>query len=88
MGESMLGAMAVLMKNFYKYAGTDGDNPSMSKAELRDMLTTEIPDMVGDPEKLKAFFAGMDRDNDGQVSFNEYIVLVGCLMVILKEMMS
>ncbi|KAJ4931037.1 hypothetical protein JOQ06_025337 [Pogonophryne albipinna] len=88
MGESMLGAMAVLMKNFYKYAGTDGDNASMSKAELRDMLTTEIPDMVGDPEKLKAFFAGMDGDNDGQVSFNEYIKLVGCLMVILKEMMS
>ncbi|XP_034084219.1 protein S100-A2-like [Gymnodraco acuticeps] len=88
MGESMLGAMAVLMKNFNKYAGTDGDKGSMSKKELSEMLHKEIPGMVGDKKQLDAFFTGLDGDKDGTVSFNEYIVLVGSLMMMLKEMLD
>ncbi|KAK1895224.1 Protein S100-A4 [Dissostichus eleginoides] len=88
MGGSMLEAMVVLMKNFNKYAGKDADKSSISKAELSDLLNTEIPGMVGDKKELDAFFAGLDGDKDGTVSFNEYIVLVGSLMMILKEMLD
>ncbi|KAI4810831.1 hypothetical protein KUCAC02_013759 [Chaenocephalus aceratus] len=86
MGDSMLGAMAVLKKNFDKYAGTDAEKGSMSKAELSEMLHQEIPGMIGDKKQLDQFFTALDEDKDGTVSFNEYIVLVGSLMMMLKEM--
>jgi len=45
MGE-MIGAMALLMKNFKKYAGQDADKETISKKELSDMLHAEIPGMI------------------------------------------
>ncbi|KAL3060162.1 hypothetical protein OYC64_014695 [Pagothenia borchgrevinki] len=87
MGE-MIGAMALLMKNFKKYAGQDADKETISKKELSDMLHAEIPGMVGDKKELDAFFTSLDGDEDGKVSFDEYIVLVGSLMMILKEMLD
>uniref|UniRef100_A0A9J7ZD22 Protein S100 n=1 Tax=Cyprinus carpio carpio TaxID=630221 RepID=A0A9J7ZD22_CYPCA len=39
--------MALLIAAFYKYSGKEGDKTTLSKGELKDMLTAELGDILG-----------------------------------------
>lgn len=40
-------AMQLMIQTFHKYSGNEGDKYTLSKVELKDMLTTELGNYLG-----------------------------------------
>lgn len=40
-------AMAMLISTFHKYSGKEGDKFTLSKGELKELLTAEMGDIFG-----------------------------------------
>merc|ERR1739838_512399 len=81
---TLLKAMSDLKSVFDKYAGKDGDNKTLSKAELTVLLRTELPG-AGSKAEMDKFFSMLDHDKDGVVDFTEYVTFVASLTVIINE---
>ncbi|XP_007544679.1 protein S100-P-like [Poecilia formosa] len=80
----LLGAIGILKQTFDEYAGTDGDKTTLSKKEIAAMLKKELPGAGGDKkEEVDQFFKMLDEDGDGVVNFNEYIIFVATLALLL-----
>ncbi|KAL7393213.1 hypothetical protein ABVT39_008032 [Epinephelus coioides] len=80
-------AMMKLQNVFDKYAGQDGDKKTLSKAELSNLLHKEFSVPKGTKSaELDTFFSALDNDNDGVVTFEEYVTFVAALATIQKEM--
>uniref|UniRef100_A0A9J7ZB05 Protein S100 n=1 Tax=Cyprinus carpio carpio TaxID=630221 RepID=A0A9J7ZB05_CYPCA len=80
--------MALLIAAFYKYSGKEGDKTTLSKGELKDMLTAELGDILGkssDKAALDKIFKDLDANADGTVDFQEYITLVACITMLCNE---
>ena len=46
-------AMQLLIKTFHKYSGNEGDKYTLSRAELKEMLTTELGNYLGVRKHIK-----------------------------------
>ncbi|XP_059211179.1 protein S100-P-like [Centropristis striata] len=72
-------AMAILMKTFDTYAGTDAKKDTLSKTEAKTLLEKELPGLIkaaknqGEVDKL---LKGLDMDGDSEVDFTEFVILV------------
>ncbi|XP_059364704.1 ictacalcin-like isoform X2 [Carassius carassius] len=80
--------MALLISAFYKYSGKEGDKKTLSKGELKDLLTAEMADIFGkstDKTALDKIFKDLDANQDGSVDFQEYITLVACITMICND---
>nr|XP_020462871.1 protein S100-A1-like [Monopterus albus] len=81
-------AMQLMIQTFHKYSGNEGDKYTLSKAELKEMLTTELGNYLGnvqDKEAVEKVMADLDSNNDGEVDFTEFIILVGALTVACND---
>nr|XP_055066497.1 ictacalcin-like [Misgurnus anguillicaudatus] len=81
-------AMASLIAVFYKYSGKEGDKKTLSKGELKDLLTAEMGDVIGkstDQAALDKIFKDLDANRDGTVDFQEYVTLVACITMMCNE---
>uniref|UniRef100_A0A8C2EXM4 S100/CaBP-9k-type calcium binding subdomain domain-containing protein n=1 Tax=Cyprinus carpio TaxID=7962 RepID=A0A8C2EXM4_CYPCA len=47
--------MALLIAAFYKYSGKEGDKTTLSKGELKDLLTAELGDILTVRDTAKLF---------------------------------
>ncbi|XP_069041624.1 uncharacterized protein [Lepisosteus oculatus] len=82
------GAMGLMIQTFHKYSGKEGDKYTLSKAELKDLLTNELGNYLGNPQDKDAVdkvMKDLDANRDGQVDFTEFIILVGALTVACNE---
>ncbi|KAJ3609763.1 hypothetical protein NHX12_024274 [Muraenolepis orangiensis] len=70
--------LAILHSTFQKYAGTDGDNKTISKKELSAMLKEQLPMLAGD-ECVTALMETLDQDKSGTLDFMEYCVMITTL---------
>ncbi|XP_006078337.2 protein S100-G [Bubalus bubalis] len=61
---------------FEKYAAKEGDPNQLSKEELKLLLQTEFPSLLKGPSTLDELFEELDKNGDGEVSFEEFQVLV------------
>ncbi|XP_016356335.1 ictacalcin-like [Sinocyclocheilus anshuiensis] len=80
--------MALLIAAFHKYSGKEGDKHTLTKGELKDMLNTELSDILGksgDQGALDKIFKDLDANADGTVDFQEYITLVACITMLCNE---
>ncbi|XP_018944758.1 ictacalcin-like [Cyprinus carpio] len=80
--------MALLIAAFYKYSGKEGDKTTLSKGELKDMLTAELGDILGkssDKAAVDQIFKDLDANADGTVDFKEYVNLVACITMLCNE---
>ncbi|XP_026800582.1 ictacalcin 2 [Pangasianodon hypophthalmus] len=80
--------MAMLISAFHKYSGKEGDKCTLSKAELKDLLTNELKDIFGktqDKGALDKIFRDLDANADGVVDFQEYVTLVACITMLCNE---
>ncbi|XP_017323586.1 ictacalcin-like [Ictalurus punctatus] len=83
--------MALLISTFHKYSGKEGDKLTLTKGELKDLLTKELGDIFGkssDQAKVDKIFKDLDANADGVVDFQEYVTLVACLTMLCNKPLS
>lgn len=109
--------MQLMIQTFHKYSGNEGDKYTLSRAELKEMLTAELGSYLGvrkhsrkvetrvpkglvppdqlmalsspqnaqDKEAVDRVMGDLDSNNDGEVDFTEFIILVGALTVACND---
>ncbi|KAB5517946.1 hypothetical protein PHYPO_G00173410 [Pangasianodon hypophthalmus] len=81
-------AMQMLIKTFHKYSGKEGDKYTLSRGELRELLTEELGNYLGnaqDKDAVERVMSDLDANNDGEVDFTEFIILMGALTVACND---
>ncbi|XP_074836843.1 protein S100-A2-like [Carettochelys insculpta] len=79
MASSLEQALGLLVSTFYKYSGREGDRYKLSKAEMKELLLTELPSFVGDQVDeggLKEMMEKLDAYRDKELDFQEYAVFL------------
>nr|XP_001494448.1 protein S100-A12 [Equus caballus] len=64
---------------FHQYSARVGHFDTLSKGELKQLITRELANSIKntkDKATIDQIFQDLDADKDGQVSFNEFVVLV------------
>ncbi|NXM26917.1 S100Z protein, partial [Oxyruncus cristatus] len=77
-------AMDTLIRIFHHYSGKEGDRYKLSKVELKELLTNELTDFLSgqkDPLLVDKIMKDLDSNNDNELDFNEFVVLVAALTV-------
>ncbi|KAM8752626.1 protein S100-G [Rhynchonycteris naso] len=57
---------------FEKYAAKEGDPNQLSKEELTLLIQNEFPSLLKGPNTLEDLFKELDKNGDGEVSFEEF----------------
>ncbi|XP_042346759.1 protein S100-A1 [Plectropomus leopardus] len=81
-------AIEGLIDVFHSYSGKEGDKYKLSKAELKNLLQGELADFLAatkDPMVVEKIMADLDENQDGQVDFQEFVLLVAVLTVACNE---
>ncbi|XP_017280500.1 S100 calcium binding protein T [Kryptolebias marmoratus] len=81
-------AMQLMIQTFHQYSGNEGDKYTLSRAELKELLTTELGNYLGnaqDKEAVDKVMNDLDSNNDGEVDFTEFVILVGALTVACND---
>ncbi|KPP63984.1 protein S100-A1 protein-like [Scleropages formosus] len=85
---SLENAMQLMIQTFHKYSGKEGDRFTLSRGELKEMLTQELGTYLGnaqDKDAVDKVMNDLDSNNDGEVDFTEFIILVGALTVACND---
>ncbi|KAK7804709.1 hypothetical protein U0070_022412 [Myodes glareolus] len=61
---------------FEKYAAKEGDPNQLSKEELKLLIQSEFPSILKDSSTLDSLFKELDKNGDGEVSFEEFQALI------------
>uniref|UniRef100_A0A669Q9K7 Protein S100-A4 n=1 Tax=Phasianus colchicus TaxID=9054 RepID=A0A669Q9K7_PHACC len=75
-------ALAVMVSTFHKYSGKEGDKFKLSKAELKELLTRELPSFITGFQKL---MNNLDSNRDSEVDFHEYATFLACVAVMCND---
>ncbi|KAG7500859.1 S100-A1-like isoform X1 [Solea senegalensis] len=81
-------AMQMLIQTFHKYSGKEGDKFTLSRAELKELLVEELGSYLGNSkenEAIEKVMNDLDANNDGEVDFTEFIILMGALTVACND---
>uniref|UniRef100_UPI003AADB829 toll-like receptor 18 n=1 Tax=Centroberyx gerrardi TaxID=166262 RepID=UPI003AADB829 len=88
MSSQLQNAMESLIKVFHSYSSKEGDKYKLSKPELKNLLQGELGDVVAaskDPLVVERIMKDLDENQDGQVDFQEFVVLVAAMTVACNE---
>ncbi|XP_006159899.1 protein S100-A12 [Tupaia chinensis] len=81
--------MEGIINIFHQYSVRVGDFDTLSKGELKRLITKELPNTLKntkDKAAIDKLFQDLDADKDGQLSFDEFMVLViSALKTVHKE---
>ncbi|NXX63752.1 S100P protein, partial [Scopus umbretta] len=75
-------AMGMTIAVFDKYANTDGNRQTLTKAELKTLLEKELPNFLSagkDRDAIEKVFRNLDENGDSQVDFKEFVIFVAAL---------
>ncbi|MBN3304369.1 protein S100-A1 [Amia ocellicauda] len=81
-------AMESMIRVFHQYSGKEGDKLKLSKAELKSLLQGELSDFLAaskDPLVVDKIMKDLDENRDGEVDFQEFVILVAALTVACNE---
>ncbi|KAF7708560.1 hypothetical protein HF521_017617 [Silurus meridionalis] len=81
-------AMDSLIKVFHTYSSKEGDKYKLSKAEMKSLLQGELSDFLAaskDPLVVEKIMSDLDENRDGEVDFQEFVVLVAALTVACND---
>ncbi|KAI1901515.1 hypothetical protein AGOR_G00035220 [Albula goreensis] len=81
-------AMAQLIDAFHRYSGKEGDNKTLTKNELKELLQSELGELLGkanDKAAVDKIFKDLDTNGDSTVDFREYMMLVTCLTILCND---
>ncbi|XP_060537918.1 uncharacterized protein LOC132709124 [Pantherophis guttatus] len=77
-------AMEIIISVFHRYALRSGDKDKLSKKELKQLLQNELGGPLKTqkyPEGVDKIMRGLDKNGDGQVSFQEFLKLVAAILI-------
>lgn len=77
-----------LIAVFQKHAGRDGNNSKLSKAEFLIFMNTELGAFTKNPKDcgvLDHMMKKLDLNSDGQLDFQEFLNLIGGLVIACHE---
>ncbi|KAJ8354613.1 hypothetical protein SKAU_G00221800 [Synaphobranchus kaupii] len=81
-------AMESLIRVFHEYSSKEGDKYKLSKVELKSLLHGELCDFLAaskDPMVVEQIMTDLDENRDGEVDFQEFVVLVAALTVACND---
>ncbi|KAM9353973.1 protein S100-A1-like [Symphorus nematophorus] len=81
-------AIEGLIAVFHSYSGKEGDKCKLSKPELKNLLYGELGDVMEenkDSTVVDKIMSDLDENKDGQVDFQEFVLLVVALTVACNE---
>ncbi|XP_022529242.1 protein S100-A1 isoform X1 [Astyanax mexicanus] len=81
-------AMDSLIKVFHTYSSREGDKYKLSRVELKSLLQGELSDFLAatkDPLVVEKIMSDLDENRDGEVDFQEFVVLVAALTVACND---
>ncbi|XP_042362401.1 ictacalcin-like [Plectropomus leopardus] len=81
-------SIGLILDTFSKYAGKEGDKTTLTKGELKELLQSELGELLGkanDKEAVDRIFQGLDSNKDNSVDFSEFMQMIGCLSVMCHE---
>ncbi|XP_028661849.1 protein S100-Z [Erpetoichthys calabaricus] len=88
MPSDLEGAMDALIHVFHRYSGKEGDKYKLNKGELKQLLNCELSDFLAsqkDPRLVDKIMRDLDSNQDNEVDFNEFVVLVAALTVACND---
>ncbi|KAM3615181.1 uncharacterized protein V6R79_024543 [Siganus canaliculatus] len=88
MTSNLQSAMESLIAVFHSYSGKEGDKYKLSKPELKTLLQGELSELMTaskDPMVVDKILTDLDENKDGEVDFQEFVVLVAALTVACNE---
>ncbi|XP_034261969.2 protein S100-A1 [Pantherophis guttatus] len=84
-------AVDTIISVFHSYSGKEGDKYKLSKKELKELLQNELGGLLEtqrDPEVVDKIMHDLDENGDGEVDFQEFIILVAALTVACNSFFS
>ncbi|XP_035179936.1 protein S100-P [Oxyura jamaicensis] len=75
-------AMGMTIAVVDKYAKTEGNTQTLTKAELKTLLEKELPNFLQtgkDKDFIDKVFRDLDENGDFQVDFKEFVIFVAAL---------
>ncbi|KAM4013834.1 protein S100-A1 isoform 1-T1 [Anomaloglossus baeobatrachus] len=84
MSSQLEGAMETLINVFHTYSAREGDKFKLSRRELKDLLQNELGEYLEtqkDAGTVDKIMKELDENGDGEVDFQEFVILVASLTV-------
>ncbi|CAN2391595.1 S100 protein binding [Pristimantis euphronides] len=84
MSSQLEGAMETLISVFHTYSAREGDKHKLSRRELKDLLQNELGEYLEtqkDAATVDKIMKELDENGDGEVDFQEFVILVASLTV-------
>ncbi|XP_042280765.1 protein S100-A1-like isoform X2 [Thunnus maccoyii] len=81
--------MMVLREAFHSYASKEGDPKTLNKKELKTLIETEFPSFISDCKdqaSLDECMSDLDFNGDGQVDFNEFMMVLATVTLVCQFM--
>ncbi|XP_008287185.1 protein S100-A1-like [Stegastes partitus] len=85
---NLQGAMEDLIKVFHRYSAKEGDKYKLNNKELKNLLQEELSDFLAGSNEcgvVEKIMLDLDENGDGEVDFQEFVVLVAALTVACNE---
>ncbi|XP_053472701.1 protein S100-B [Ictalurus furcatus] len=77
-----------IIQIFHKYSEREGDKNTLTKRELKELLTHELPSLtqhVKDQSSFDSLMEGLDTDGDAECDFQEFMTFITMVTICCHE---
>uniref|UniRef100_A0A7N5K0A7 Protein S100 n=1 Tax=Ailuropoda melanoleuca TaxID=9646 RepID=A0A7N5K0A7_AILME len=81
-------ALDTMVITFHNYSKKEGDKFKLNHAELKELLTRELPGFISkkkDESTFQKIMKNLDSNKDNQVDFQEYATFLACMAMACND---
>ncbi|XP_060767639.1 protein S100-B-like [Neoarius graeffei] len=74
--------MNAIIRIFHKYSKREGDKYTLTKSELKELITQELPKFVAavkDPAEFDSLMKTLDTDGNAECDFQEFMTFIAAV---------
>uniref|UniRef100_A0A8C4UWF3 EF-hand domain-containing protein n=1 Tax=Falco tinnunculus TaxID=100819 RepID=A0A8C4UWF3_FALTI len=74
-----LDSISTIISIFHQHTKEDGDHSKLSRRQMKEFIQREFADVIKphDPQTIDKILQFLEWDGDGEIDFNEFLLLVG-----------